>query len=264
MKFNPIKMEDKYFDEAAKYLGKSILDIGQHTRQALILSDGSNISKFTLGSVNRNINPEWKKEIKQVMKELYDKKERTTLIACIDVRYIKAAMEDPEAASEFKAIILDGQHRLVSLRDLIEEDQKYKSYEFWVVIYIIQNDEEMLQLLKDMDKRIAFNEQDVSTVDIRMKFIKAFKELCQGQESRRCVTGTINHPILRDINVLNEIKKYSHEELKTKIKSIAKSYKPRFDLSKLSKSALSDTIKATHLYQLIDWQSGLWVRELFQ
>jgi hypothetical protein len=254
---------EKYFDEAAKYLGKSVLDLGHHTRQALILSDGNHISKFTLGSINRNINSEWKKEIKKVMTELYDKKERTTLIACIDVRYINAAIEDPDAASDFKAIILDGQHRLVSLRDLIAEDPKYKTYEFWVVLYIIQNDDEMLQLLKDMDKRIMFDQQDVSTIDIRMKFIKVFKELCQGQESRRCVTGTINHPILRDINILNEIKKYRSEELKTKIKNLAKTYKPKFELAKLSKCALYDTIQATNLYQLIDWQSGLWIRELF-
>jgi hypothetical protein len=256
-------MDPKYFDEAAKYLGKQVLDPGHNTRQALILSDASHLHKFTLGSINRNVNPDWKLEMKKELKTLHVKKERTTFVACIDVRYIKGALEDPEAAQDFKAIILDGQHRICSLRELVSEDASFKDYEFWVVLYIIQNDEEMEQLLKDLDKRIAFNLDDIVTIDVRMRFIKAFKELTVGQESRRCITGTINHNVLRDSDVLNEIKKFNKSEIKALILKSAEQYKSKFEMAKLHKGALLDTIMKTNLYNLIDWQSGSWIREMF-
>lgn len=254
---------EKYFDEAASYLAKQILDPGHRNRQALILSDGKHLHKFGLGSVNRNINSAWKEHMKTVMRDLFEKKERTTCIACIDARHVKSAMEDSEAAAEFKAIILDSQHRLTALKELIEEDDKYKSYEFWVILYIVQSDEEMHKLLQDIDQRKPFDEDDEIVVNVRMRFIKAFKELTPGQETRRCVTGTLNHNVLRDPEIMEKLKLYGREDLKKLILKSAEAYKAKFEAAKLGKSALLDTILTTKLYQLIDWQSGAWIREMF-
>lgn len=256
------QIDPKYFDEAAKYLGKSIVDQGEKTRQALILTDASYLERYTLGSVNRNINPQWVSEIKTEMRKLYDRKERTTCTACIDVRHIKGALEDPEAAKDFKAIVLDGQHRFSALCELIKEDPKYSSYSFWVVLYLVQSDEEMEQLLRDMDKRIVFTDDDVVTIDVRMRFIKAFKELTVGQETRRCVTGTLNHPVLRDPKITEVLRKLPKDAIKSMISKTAYEYKNKFEQSRLKKSALLDVIERTKLYQLIEWQSGMWIREM--
>lgn len=255
-------IDPKYFDEAAKYLGKSIIDQGENTRQALVITDASYLDKYTLGSVNRNINNQWVTQIKESMKQLYERKERTICTACIDVRHVKGALEDPDAAKEFKAILLDGQHRFTALNELCKEDKKYKSYSFWVVLYIVQNDEEMEQLLRDMDKRIVFTDDDVVTIDVRMRFIKAFKELTTGNETRRCVTGTMNHPILRDPKITEVLRKLPKEAIKSMISKTGNEYKEKFEHSRIKKSALLDVIEKTKLYQLIEWQSGLWIREM--
>ena len=254
---------DQYYDEAAKYLGTSVIDAGHKTRQALILSNGSHIHKYSLGSVNRNINVTWKNEMKSTLKDLHAQKERTMLTACIDERCIKAAMDDPEACQDFKAVILDGQHRAEALKELITENKDYEAYEFWVVLYITRTDEEMEQLLKDLDKRFTFTDDDIITVDARMRFIKALKELIPGQENRRCITGTINHAILRETDIIESIKKCSKHQIVERMIKTSQTYKNKFEQSKLSKGALHDTIVATKLYQLIDWQSGLWIREMF-
>jgi hypothetical protein len=255
-------MDPKYFDEAAKFLGKNIIDNGEHTRQALIVTDATFLDRYTLGSINRNINPQWVSEIKASMRQLYERKERTMCTACIDVRHVKGAIEDPEAARDFKAVLLDGQHRFSALFELCKEDDKYKTYEFWVVLYLVQNDEEMEQLLRDMDKRIVFTDDDVVTIDVRMRFIKAFKELTAGQETRRCVTGTLNHPVLRDPKITEILRKLPKEAIKSMIAKTAYEYKDKFEQSRLKKSALLDVIEKTKLYQMIEWQSGMWIREM--
>lgn len=256
-------LDSKYYDEAAKFLGKHICDSGEQTRQMMILSDCSFIDKFTFGSVNRDIDPDWVNEMKKVMKNLYEKRERTTCVACIDVRHIKGALEDTEAAQEFKALIIDSQHRITALKELCEEDAKYKSYSFWVVLYIVQSDEEIEQLLKDMDKRRPFNDDDMVTVDVRLRFIQAFKEVTVGCETRRCVTGTINHPVLRDLKVLETLKKHTKNEIKSFIQKAALEHRQRFEQANLApKTALCETINHTKMYQLVDWQSGMWIREM--
>ena len=255
-------VDTKYFDEAAKYLGRSIIDPGDKTRQALVLTDASFLDRYTLGSVNRNVNVQWVSEIKEEMRQLHERKERTVCTACIDVRHIKGALEDPEAARDFKAVLLDGQHRFSALSELCREDEKYKAYSFWVVLYIVQSDEEMEQLLRDMDKRIVFTEDDVVTIDVRMRFIKAFKELTAGQETRRCITGTINHPVLRDPKITEALRRLPKDAIISLIQKSAAEYKEKFEQSRLKKSALLDVIEKTKLYQLIEWQSGFWIREM--
>lgn len=256
-------IEAKHFDEAAKYLGRQIIDAGDNTRQALILSDASYISRFTLGSVNRNINPAWKDEMKKTIKQLHERKERYTAVACIDVRHVQGAIEDPDAAHDFKAIILDGQHRMEALKELCLEDPAYRTYSFWMILYLVQSDDEMHQLLIDLDKRQAFSEEDTTAVTLRLRFIQAFKELTEGQETRRCVTGTLNHPVLRDSDILSQLKKHTKQSLKSLMLKCASEHKKSYEQSCLpSKGALAQTIQITKLYQLVNWQSGLWIREM--
>jgi hypothetical protein len=256
-------IETKHFDEAAKYLGRQIIDPGENTRQALILTDASYLSRYTLGSVNRNINPAWKDEMKRTIRQLHERKERFTGVACIDVRHIKGAMDDPEAAYDFKAIILDSQHRMEALKELCTEDPTFRTYSFWMILYIVQSDDEMHQLLIDLDKRQAFSEEDTTAVTLRLRFIQAFKELTTSQETRRCVTGTLNHPILRESDVLNRLKGHTVQSLRSLMQKCASEYKERYEQSRLpARSALAETIAHTKLYQLINWQSGLWIREM--
>jgi hypothetical protein len=120
----------------------------------------------------------------------------------------------------------------------------------------------MEQLLRDMDKRIVFTDDDVVTIDVRMRFIKAFKELTAGQETRRCVTGTLNHPVLRDPKITEILRKLPKEAIKSMIAKTAYEYKDKFEQSRLKKSALLDVIEKTKLYQMIEWQSGMWIREM--
>ena len=93
-------------DIALNYISEKVYDV--NPKQALCLSNMDYLDKFTLGSINRDINPKWIKEMKTSLLDMHAIERRTTVTVCIDVRDIQIALTDPEAAKDFKAIILDG------------------------------------------------------------------------------------------------------------------------------------------------------------
>jgi hypothetical protein len=256
-------MDARYCDEAAKYLGKRFLDYSN--RQCIILSDATYLERLDLFSINRNVNSTWVVEMKKVLSNLFESRERFTMTVCIDIRHIKSALEDPEAAKDFKGLVVDGQHRFMALKELCEEDTKYKSYEFWIQTYLVQNDQEIHDLLKNLDKRLTFTAEDTQIVDARLKFIKAFRQLIPDSEQhRRCVTGTCNHSVLRDNIIIEKLKLLGVNEIKSLIEKTAREYKEKFEQAKLNKGALQTTIIGSKQYQLIEWTSGDWIRRMLQ
>ena len=256
-------MDARYCDEAAKYLGKRFLDYSN--RQCIVLSDATYIDRLELFSINRNVNAAWVTEMKKVIMNLFENRERFTMTVCIDLRHIKSALEDPEAARDFKGLVVDGQHRFVALQQLCAENSKYKNYEFWIQIYLVQNDQEIYDLLKNLDKRLSFTTEDTNIVDARIKFIKAFRQLIpESEQHRRCVTGTCNHSVLRDDTIIRQLKVLGVHDIKSLIEKTAREYKDKFEQAKLNKGALQTTIMASKQYQLIEWTSGDWIRRMLQ
>ncbi len=81
----------EHLQEAAKLLGKQLLDSVINGRQALLLSDQSYLQRLALGSVNRDVNPKWVAKLKTEMSRLVMARERTTISACMDLREVERA-----------------------------------------------------------------------------------------------------------------------------------------------------------------------------
>lgn len=259
-----IAVESHHLDMAASIIGKQVLDVQPGTRQILVKSDTSYLNRLTLGSLNRDINPQWVEEMKSVMLKKIQAQERIQITACIDVRDIKISISDPEAGYDFKAVIVDGQHRTTALKELV---QQYPNifYEFRIEVFVIASEEEYIALLKELNTNYIFSKSDLGTVDARKRFIEVFNNLTKGHEHRRCVQRTKNHDVLRDKMVMSQLSKLSSYELEKKMLLCAATYKNEWEVNatpKMLKSALGQTIHSTGLYQLIHWETGKWIKSM--
>jgi hypothetical protein len=249
-----------HLDEAAKYLGTSIIDYEPGTRQILVKSNLSYLDHLCLGSLNRDVNPAWVEEMKQVMQKKITSKERIQIIACIDIRDISIAINDP--SYKFQAIILDAQHRWSSLQSIKQEYPNIQ-YDFWIEAYVISSEAEYIQLLSDVNNRHVFDKNEIDKIDTRTKFITAFSNLTKGCENRRCVQGTKKHGMLKNKEVIDALRNHSISDIEKMIKLSAISYRSQWENlknAKLEKSALGATIIQTGLYNLIEWETGKWIR----
>lgn len=247
-------------DFALTFLSEKVLDISN--KQALCICDFSHLDRFTLGSINRNVKPEWVKEMKKSIQEMHAIGRRTTVTVAIDLRDIKIALEDSEAAQDFKAVIIDSQHRWMAMKEL-RQQHPGMDYKFWLVVYIIESEEDMKTLLFDLDRRLDITPDDKMQIEIRKRFVEAFSKITEGHEKRRCVQRTKNHPILRDADVMRALARLSVDEMISKMKDCAKLYKREYEDAGLPRSSvIHSTVEATKLYQMIQWQSGAWIKKM--
>lgn len=260
-----VQITEVHLSEAAKMLGKQILDSVAGGRQAMLLSDQSYLHRFALGSVNRDVNMKWVQKLKIEMSHLIMARERTTLTACIDLREVQRAVEEQTGATDFQATLLDGQHRFMALKELYEENPTCK-YDFWVQVYIVSSENEMMRLIEDFDKRLIISAKDKKVMEDRRLFSEAFSSLVpKGHHHRRCVTGTINHKVLREEAIMNVIQKgLTKEKLMELMQGSAKEYKQVYEMNPPKpNSVLAKVIEDTKLYQLVAWESGEWIRKMF-
>lgn len=255
----------EHLTEAARLLGKGLIDHVTGGRQALLLTDQSYLNRLALGSVNRDVNPKWVSKLKAEMSRLIMSRERTLITACIDLREVQRVIEEQNGATDFKASILDGQHRITCLKELFEEHPTMK-YDFWLQIYIVSSDIEMMQLISDFDKRLVISAKDKKTMQDRHTFVESFLELIpRSHHHRRCITGIRNHKALRDDVVVNALQKSvtSKDTLQNRFRAVAEKYKESYDKSPpKNTSVLAKLIDDTKLYFLIDWEGSDWIYDV--
>ncbi len=253
----------EHLAEAAKLLGKQMLDTVICGRQALLLSDQSYLPRLAFGSVNRDVNPKWVAKLKTEMGRLVMSRERTLISACIDLREVQRAMEEQEGATDFKAIVLDGQHRVTCLNELLAEHPTMK-YEFWLQIYIVSSEIEMMQLIDDFDKRLVISAKDKKIMSDRHAFTETFLHMVpKAHHHRRCITGVLNHKTLRDEKVVEALQKFTKETLRERFLAVANQYKDVYEKSPpKSTSVMAKVVEDTKLYFLIEWDKDGWIHEV--
>lgn len=260
-----IQVTADHLSEAAKLLGKQMLDSVPNGRQALLLSDHTYLHRLTLGSVNRDVNPKWVSKLKREMHNLIMARERTTITVCIDLRDVIRAIEEQAGATDFKAIVLDGQHRVACLKEMFATNPRLQ-YEFWMQVYVMSSEVEMESLIEDLDRRLPISAKDKKTIQDRRSFAEAFISLIPASHhTRRCITGTLNHKVLRMEAVVEALQHTNTEDLVKRIREMAQASEDEFRKSSIkSSSILYKVIEDTKLYQLVHWETGDWILRLFQ
>lgn len=254
----------EHLQEAAKLLGKQLLDSVVNGRQCLLLTDQSYLHRLALGSVNRDVNQKWVAKLKTEMSRLVMARERTVITACIDLREVQRAIEEQNGGADFKAIVLDGQHRVTCLMELLASHPTMK-YEFWLQLYIVSSEMEMMQLIEDFDKRLVISAKDKKTMQDRQLFTETFLQMVPKEHHhRRCVTGVLSHKTLRDEKVVEALQGMSDVGmLKTRFHAVAQSYRRIAEENPpKSTSVMAKVLEDTKLYFLMEYDKPDWIYEV--
>lgn len=253
----------EHLQEAAKLLGKQLLDSVPLGRQALLLSDQSYLHRLGLGAVNRDVNAKWVAKLKPEMTRLVMARERTTISACIDLREVKRAIEEQNGAADFKAVVLDGQHRVTCLTEMLAEHPTLR-YDFWLQIYIVSSELEMMQLIEDFDKRLVITAKDKKTMQDRHMFTDTFLKLVSKvHHHRRCVTGVLNNKTLRDEKVVEALQNIDPADLAKRFMAVAEKYKAKYEANPPKPtSVVAKVVEDTKLYFLTEYERPEWIYDI--
>jgi hypothetical protein len=251
----------KEFSFAASILGTKILSC--NPQQILVESDQSFLSRFTIHELNRNVDENWVHQMKvEIMKNAMAQ-ECMTLTLAIDERMIQTAMAEPEGDIHggFKAIVLDGQHRLAGMKQLVQEMPSI-NFKIWLIVYIVKNDQEILNRLETLNKRRNFSDADNIKILVTKHFLEAFEAIHRpAHQSRRCIMNVRKSPILKSDAFIKKHRLTTVDKFESKIRVVSEMYKARAEECEGKKGTLFEVIKSTGLHQLID-NSCNWLMEL--
>lgn len=249
--------------EALRYISGSEKPLHSTASQAMCLSSAKYCELYDLSSINRNVDMVWVKEIKKSIIQMEKDKIMTTISVCIDLIDIYSSFEDLDAARHFKAMIIDGQHRVEAMKQLCREDPTF-NYQFFLNVYICNDSNHMQELFLNLNKHLPVSQVNIDEKDTRKRFVDAFSRCTINCNDRRCVQRTKNHPILRDQNVMTKLSTMTVAQIEEAIYAIAKQYEEEFKNTQKLKptSMVYKTIKVTKMYQLVDWEEGNWIKRM--
>jgi hypothetical protein len=254
---------DGHVTYAASWLGTKMLS--GNPNQVLIESNQSFLNRFAIHELNRNVDDNWVAQMKIEILKTKMAEECMTLTLAIDKRSIATALNEPDYNEEqggFKAIILDGQHRFIAMKQLVQEMPSIK-FNMWLIVYIVSSDAEIVSRLETLNKRRAFTKTDSDKVATLQRFLEAFQSIHHVEnQTRRCIVKVRKSAILKSEKFTQKHKSTTVADFVDVLNKIAAKYKSSWEERGLPKnSVLYNVVHDTKLYQLCDEECN-WLYEV--
>ena len=223
-------VDPRVLNAALEYVTTKVLEVSDGGTQALGAADFSKLDALKLGSANRNVSAEWVNDLVRTMfMELHERRERTMLTLCIDLREVQAALEDPEARAAFRAVILDGQHRWTAMR-AIRDAYPGTNIPFWVTVHLVRTDEEQQDIITRLDRRSPITDVDRVVMEARARFKEALMLVVGPANIRRhAFHEAADHPVLREPRVCAALTRVATvDAMRDKLARLSVEYEPRY------------------------------------
>jgi hypothetical protein len=233
--------------------------------QAMVLSDTSKVGMFDYHACNRNVDAAWVPVIGKEIEQMAVKGAIMHLIAAVDIREINTIIHNSrtqeDAPEAFKAIILDGQHRLAYYREAHKKEPA-RILRFYVTVYVVSSDLEIRQLIADINKTRPMTTTDNADMNGRLRFVQEWDKYTVGFHTRRCVRRVKNSQLLRQPGISKALASMTDAQIFAKLGEIAGRYKKRFENApdKFKASVPALVGRSCHLYQLVNDTDG-WLDE---
>ena len=196
-----------------KLVAFQVLRINPNETEAILVSNTSFLDKYTVGAINRDVNMPW---VNKLCSDAFPRMIRdgtfTEVVACINRSDIFNVYENELNETEFKAMVVDGQHRMEAMRKLVQNGTitAARPFEFIVRLLIIENEKDLAQRLLDLNNRLNFSLQDEKVVETRVDFINCFIQFITNRfgypvTRRHVVQNVQRSDILREPEVLKKI-----------------------------------------------------------
>ena len=256
-----------HIEYAASLLGTKLLS--STPTQALIESNQSYIDRFDVHEINRNVDRQWVAQMKMEIMKTIMASECMTLTLAIDERLIKMAMSDSDNQDNqdnqefggFRAIILDGQHRIAAMKEIMRE-MPSTTFKMWLIVYLVKDDLDIKTKLEAINLRRTFSQADTDKVAVTMNFLTAFERATAAEtRPRRCLQRVRKSAILKSEAFVAKHRTTTVAEFETKIRKSSTDCANGSNGTNARKSAVNCTVAVTGLYQLFD-ASCSWLNDL--
>lgn len=240
--------------------------ITQTSSMCVIDTNTNHLNKFKVFALNRDININHSKMLENECFAMHLEQKFIILTVALDITDIIQIYNDDREnwlknCSELKFKILDGQHRFTALQN------RWKSIKdparILVLCHLVQGDDEIQRLVEDLNKTLPLTEKDFEGIEKKKEFRILLAEIFTGVNlNKRCIKHVFDSPIIREPEFVQCLHSHSDDEIKEAIYKISKEYKTKYDsLSKLS-PAINDAIQISKIYQLIEGENPIWLREI--
>ena len=268
-------MSDAQFDmfaalnHAASILGTKIISSKDH--QCLIESNSTFMKFFERHPMNRHVDMDWVKELKSEMMKMIMAKECTMIDLAVSKIDIETAVKDADPTKDqggFKAIILDGQHRMEALKQIANEIPA-NTFDIWLRVFIVDNDEDVINRIEILNKRRGFNQSDIDKQATNKNFLAAVEKKIGTANLRRQYYIKLKKAAkLNDKTWVNNHKNMTVTQFCNKLDTIAQDHYARYlgmikdqngSDTKFSKSAIGQIIKESKMFQFIVEDPNEWI-----
>jgi hypothetical protein len=247
---------------AAELLGNII---AEYPTQCLIESCEASLKYIERHANNRHVSMEWVESLKKVMLEMIHFQEIILIDVAITTGSIEVAIHDPDTSQEqggFKAYILDGQHRVEALKQIMREHPDIK-FAITYKVVMVNSDSEISDRIAKLNQRRNFDQSDIDKTAVCKNFLMAIEKIIGKQNmNRQYIMKLKKSNILNNTVFIDKHKNKTIDQFCTAINTLANSYKSAWvtrstDDTKFDKSVVGQLIRNSKMYQFIhdpnDW-----------
>lgn len=248
--------------KALEYVTSRTLDAT--SKVAMGVSGIAYIDRMRVAELNRNVSDAWATSLVTEMADMATRQERTVITLCIDLREVAAAQTDAEVAANFKATILDGQHRVAAMRKL-RESYPDVDLPFWVVVYLARDDADQQRIIHNLNKRAPMSTADRDVMVVKRRFIAALREAVGSHDRRHPVKAVMEAlpELLADATVMGALRGLETAAIVAMLEKCADDYRPLYEetLKRTLSSATQTLVRETRMYFFVR-PAAEWVRHM--
>lgn len=258
-----INEDREIYDELAKRLGGQMFSLGSSS-QTMVLTTNKYIGKFYRHPINRNINKKWVENIKKSVLNTMVANERMIINIAFDSRDAESEFynDTDDTSPGVKAVILDGQHRWQAMMEL-NEYHPDKEYKVLLMIYIVNNDKDVMRRIDDINTRLEYSQDDMDGSHVKTTFYSALEDIVTSDNMKcRCIQNVCKYHIINDTTFIKKHKNKTKEDFKKALFEVSEKYKTIWiDKKKSSIIKTGKIIEKYKLYQLTD-ENCDWINKL--
>ena len=248
--------------KALEYVVSRTLDCTANV--AMGVSGFAYLDRLRVAELNRNVSEAWVGALTTEMADIAQRQERTVITLSIDLQEVAAAQVDAEVAANFKATILDGQHRVAAMRRL-RERQPDADIPFWVVVYLARDDADQQRIIRNLNKRSPMSASDRDVMEAKRRFVSALREVVGLHDRRHPVKAVLEAlpGLLADPAVLTALRGLETPALVTMLERCASDYRPLYEgtLKRTLSSATQTLVRETNMHFFVR-PAAEWVRHM--
>ena len=226
-------------------------------KEILAVTDVSKLDKIDYHPINRCINDEF--VLKSMTHQVYYSSRQNysiDIIVAINKEDIRKCYLDQENFQDFRGIIIDGQHRVKTIRNILETDKSF-TIRINMKIFILDGDEEILNLIRRLNTRNPFSIEHEKQSETNKKFRDEVVKVLGTMSKHRCIQkDLLSSPHLKDSQVIKKLDLLLDTSFNEKMKQIGSKYTPKY-MEKLhtcpgfASKKLAFVINSTQWYQLV-------------